>query len=97
MEVNHHFSHYIELPPILVDNVVNCFFGKLGEVSSLDDIIHLILPGDNLFRGRRRKIGAENQLVFHPVFKRRNERLVVPPRTIMECGDVNIQIGMLTN
>ena len=55
-----------ELFPIFVDNVVNRFLRKPREFGSLDNIVYLMLPGDNLFRSRGGKIGTENQLVALP-------------------------------
>ena len=83
--------------PVLVDDIVNHLFGNPGKIRSFDDGVDFVLPGDDLGRRGRGEVGPEDQFVLDPVFDRRQERLIMTQRPVMQSGDVRVEIRVLAN
>src|SRR3954462_9261088 len=81
-----------EPPPVLVDDAVNRLVGEPGHAGPFDDVVDLMEAGDDMLRGRRGEVGAEEELVLDAVLQRRDERLVVPQGPVVERRDVGEEV-----
>ena len=76
---------------------MNHLVRDLWKIGTADDVIHFVLTGNHLCRSRRGEVGTENEFVFHSIFPGRHECLVMPKRTIVQSGNVRVQIRVLAD